>query len=81
MGLEVKLRKIIGSVVAPTRPIEEIDIDDDLQNVGMDSLVFVRLIVEMENKLDLEFPEEMMLITKARTIRQLCEVVRSIKEE
>ena len=70
-----KIREIVLSVI--DIPGSVITIDDDLQNIGMNSILFIQIVVEIENRFDIEFPDEKLLITEANTIKKLCEIVTS----
>jgi len=78
MKYENEIRELLLKTITVTEPIEEITAETDLQNVGMDSLTFIKLIVEIENLFDIEFPDDKLAETG--TIKKLCEIVDSILE-
>ena len=41
----------------------------------MDSITFIRIIVELEELFEIEIPDEKLLITEMSTIRKMVEVV------
>ncbi len=54
---------------------EQTDLDTDLKNVGLDSLKFVRIVVEMENRFGIEFPDDKLDLSQTDTVRKLYEIV------
>ena len=79
MKYQNEITTIIKDIINLTEPIEDISIDTNLQNIGMDSITFVRVVVEIENKFRIEFPDDKLIITEAGTINQLCVIVQSVK--
>ena len=69
------LRKIISEVAELTLPIEEIADEDDLTKAGIDSIGFVSLIIEIEDKFSIEFPQEKFVMTLAGTINELAKII------
>lgn len=69
-----RIAAIISSIV------EEIDIkalepDADLQQIGMDSFEFVRIIVTIEDEFEIEFPDEYLLVEQMNTLDKIAELV------
>lgn len=80
MKYQHEVIKIIEETITLTENIDNIDIDTNLQNVGMDSISFVRVVVKIENQFDIKFPDEKLVITLAGTIKSLCEIIIDIKD-
>ena len=76
MNYEIKIREIVNSVIN-TLEFESYTIDEDLQSIGMDSILFIKIVVEIEKKFNIEFPDEKLLIIQSNTIKKLCEIVMS----
>lgn len=61
------------------------DCNDDevilLRNYIEDSIMFVSFIVELEEKFDIEIPDEYLLITEMETIDDVCNVINNIKKD
>ncbi|HEY5588714.1 MAG TPA: phosphopantetheine-binding protein [Candidatus Paceibacterota bacterium] len=76
---ENKIRQILSEVVSLTESMGNITVDTFLQSVGFDSISFVRLVVEIEDKFEIEFPDDKLVITQAGTIRQLNDIIISCK--
>ena len=47
----------------------------------IDSITFITIVVALENEFDFEFDDEMLLLTKFPTIKQMIEYVQSKVEE
>jgi acyl carrier protein len=48
---------------------ESIDYDQSLIDIGMESIIFVRIIVALEMKYGVEFPDEELFMLRMDTIR------------
>lgn len=57
---------------ADTKLIEFMDFNDDL---GMDSITFITLIVEIENAFSIVVPDDLLLMNKLRNIDAIVSVV------
>lgn len=69
--IEKSLRKIIKEVLELSKPVEEICNDDDLSELGMNSITAIELVVEVEEKYDFEFNDEDLLVDNFKTINRL----------
>ena len=70
--VEQDIRRILSKACTLTKEVDKILIEDDLSLLGMDSLSFVRVVVEIEKNFDIEFPDEFLLLTKMGTIDSMC---------
>jgi acyl carrier protein len=80
MKYKDEIAKIIQDTIKLTIPMENLEIDTRLENVGLDSITFIRIVVQIEDCFDMEFPDDKLLLTQAGTIKDLCEIVMSVKE-
>lgn len=73
LGIESKLKGICG---------EEICIQKDtvISDTGIDSLVFVQFIVEIEDEYGVEIPFEKLSIDELGTITELAELVYHLQK-
>lgn len=55
--------------------IDNTQLDDDLVELGVDSITFIRIVVELEELFEIEIPDEKLLITEMGTIHKIVEVV------
>lgn len=52
--------------------------EDDLSALGMDSIVFIRVVVALEEAFDIEIPDEYLLLTKMKTISKMTDVISAV---
>jgi acyl carrier protein len=78
MNFEKKIREIVATNIKTTESIDTYDADGSLQDIGMDSLTFVRIVVAIENEFEIEFPDDKLIITEAGTIALLCNLLESV---
>lgn len=76
MKYEQEIREIIGNIMVAI-PVDKIKLDTPLLNEGMDSIMFVKIILAIEKRYGIEFPDEKMIITRCGTIREFCKTVLS----
>lgn len=81
MKYENEIRSLISATISVTEPINEIKLEENLHNIGVDSIKFVRLIIEIENFFNIEFPYDKLTTAEAGTIKKLCDIVISANEE
>lgn len=74
---EEEVRQIIKNNINKEIDIDSIFIDTNLETVGMDSIGFVKLIVDIESEFDIEFPDDKLLFAQAGTIRELCNIIET----
>lgn len=51
------------------------DVDADLSQLGMDSIVFIKIIVALEGAFEIEFPDEYLLISVTNSIGKMAQIV------
>ena len=54
--------------------IEYVDLVDDL---GMDSIIFISIVVELEAHFDMEVPDDMLLLEKFRCVDDIVSIVEN----
>ena len=52
-----------------------LDNQNDLLKLGINSIVFIKIIVELEKELDIEFDDEMLDYQKFNSLDVLCDYV------
>lgn len=57
------------------------DTKAELSQIGIDSIIFIRIVVAIEGAFDIEISDEKLLITEMGTIEKMVEVVSSAIEE
>lgn len=53
----------------------KVSLDMDFNSIGLDSITFIKTIVALEAEFDIEFDDEMLLITKFSTVKSMVEYV------
>ncbi|NSW92018.1 MAG: hypothetical protein HPY74_15340 [Firmicutes bacterium] len=71
------MRELIKEVVELTVPIEEVGIEDDLMNLGMNSINSIKVIVAIEGEFGFEFDDEDLNFENFRNIRKLVSYIES----
>lgn len=54
--------------------------DDDLTELGMDSIHFIQIIVSLEEVFECEIPDSKLLLTEMNTVNKMFEVLMSIDD-
>ena len=55
--------------------------DQDLRDVGMDSILFIQIIVSLEEEFECEIPDEKILLLELNTVNKIYAVLTSIDTE
>lgn len=72
--IKIKVRQIIDGF---HKNLENVDENDNLQRLGFDSVDFVKLVVEIENKFDIFVEDEDLLSENFDTINKITEYVEN----
>ncbi len=75
MELEKTIRNKLAEVLKIENP-EEISLEKDLKEYGMDSLNAIELVVALEMEFGIEFAEDDLLVDNLCTVQKLILVVR-----
>ena len=54
-------------------------LDENLSEIGMDSLIFIKLIVSLEEKFECEIPDSKLLIGEMNTANKIFRVLKDIE--
>ncbi len=54
-------------------------LNDDLSELGMDSIKFIQIIVEIEETFECEIPDSKLLISELNTIQKLFDVLQELQ--
>ena len=81
MKYHKEIMDIVKKTIKLTEPIENIAIDESLQNLGVDSLSFVRVIVGIEERFKVEIPDDALVITQDISIANLCELIMKVVDD
>lgn len=61
--------------------ITENELDDDLEEKGMDSMEFVMVIAALEDEFDLEIPDSKLIQSEMNTINKINAVLTSLQSQ
>ena len=73
--IEKRIRLIIGNYADISVPIDKIGPDDNLIDIGLNSLSYIKLIVLLEKEFDIEFNEYELNIDKYKSINAVVKTV------
>ena len=61
--------------------ITSTQINDNLVDLGMDSIKFVQLVVSLEEEFECEIPDSKLLITEMDTVQKIQDVLQALYED
>ena len=68
-NIQEKILEIINDTIE--NGVSKNQVDDDLSQLGMDSLKFISIVVTLEENFDIEVPDEYLLMTEMNTVRKM----------
>ena len=79
----VQLSEIINIInqVLKTSEITEKDINEDLSVLGITSIMFISIVLAIEEKYNIEIPDEYLLKTEIGTVNKILDIVTSVMKE
>lgn len=72
-NIQEKILEIINDKIE--NGVSKNQVDDDLSQLGMDSLKFISIVVTLEENFDIEVPDEYLLMTEMNTVRKMVKIV------
>lgn len=60
------------------RVLTEQEINEDLQSLGLTSVTFVMMVVELEDTFGIEMPDEYLLFTRLPSVAVVHEIINSL---
>ena len=72
-NIQRKAFEVIVSTLPPQ--IEEISLETNFSNTGIDSVTFIKIVVALESEFDFQFDDEMLLITVFPTIKSMIDYI------
>ncbi len=68
------IQRVLKCIAASKRlPLEQVTIDSEFQQLGIDSMDAVEILFALENEFDISIPDEE--VREVRNVRQMCEGV------
>lgn len=55
-------------------------LNDDLYELGMDSIVFIQIIVKIEEIFECEIPDSKLLLSELNTVQKIYDVLQELYE-
>jgi len=74
-----KILEIINDNIENSE-IDITQIDEDLITLGMDSIVFIKIVVALEETFQCEIPDSKLLISKMNTVNKIFMVLDSTEK-
>ena len=59
--------------------VREDKLDEDLSELGMDSITFIKIIVALEEEFECEIPDSKLLISEMNTANKIVQVLKDIE--
>ena len=69
-----KILEIVNSVQDMEATVDQCD--DDLLELGLDSIKFIQIIVSLEEAFECEIPDEKLLLTEMNSVNKMLEVLQ-----
>ncbi len=79
--MEQGVREVLVELGRLAKPVDKIKVNDDLYDAGLTSLATVNIMLGLEDKFDVEFPEEFLNRQTFSSIGSLVQVLRTIKSQ
>lgn len=73
--IEDKVRKCLDEIIGSDISVKDIDVEDDLFKMGLDSLNAIKLIVALENEFNFEFNDEDLTDDNIKSISKICNYI------
>ncbi|MNH34086.1 acyl carrier protein [compost metagenome] len=80
--MDITLESIQSALIEALDVVELPSLADryqDLTEIGLDSISFIRFIVNLEVQLGVEIPEEYILLTQMNTLNKVMEILSAVK--
>ena len=79
MEYESQIKKIISDVMNNPELTKNLDADTPFQEIGMDSISFVDVIIELEETFGIEISEEYMIMSENCSVKHLCHIIDKLQ--
>lgn len=73
--LELKLREILKEHLYDIVSTEEIDPETNLEEYGMDSFEYIKLVIALENEFQIEFENEKLDFRNLSTLKSIASYI------
>lgn len=76
---EKKLKEQIRKIVQQYLENDDVKMDIDLFEQGIDSIIFIKILVAIEALYDIEFPDENLVVDNMNTIHKIVQAAEKLK--
>ena len=78
---EITVEKVVEILNANIENAEvtEDKLDEDLSELGMDSITFIKIIVAVEEEFECEIPDSKLLLGEMNTVNKIVQVLNDIE--
>lgn len=81
MDIKGKVTEIVEANIAGTGLETSVLPTSEFEKMGIDSLMFIRIIVNLEEEFNIEFPDELLLLSEMNTVERICEIITNLQKE
>ena len=79
--MEVAIKDILDVInESDNLNISEAQVEENLSELGMDSITFIQIIVKLEEVFDCEIPDSKLLISEMDTVQKMFDVLQELYE-
>ena len=75
-----RILKLLKENVSLEKIKKGVDLETNLEEIGVSSVDFIKLIVGIENEFDIEFDDEHLSYEKFKTVRDLIDYLDELKK-
>lgn len=75
--IEIKLRNLLNDNIKLNVPIEKLSIEDDLNYLGVNSILYIKLIVAIEDEFDIEFDNDYLAVGSLKNLNMFMDYIES----
>ena len=63
------------------KKISETQVNDNLLRLGVDSILFIKIVVGLEEAFECEIPDSKIIITEMNTVQKIINVLQAVYDE
>ena len=72
------MKEVTVDKILENSPILSNQLEEDLSLLGMDSIIFISVVIALEEEFDIEIPDEKLSLNEMNTIAKIMDVISSI---
>lgn len=81
MDIREQILDVIEMILQDGNIRSAVDINDDLAYLGINSINYVKIVIELEDELDIEFEDDKIDFSQFPTFTDLCTYVEKLVRE